>query len=111
MVPMCTIGMDDPHVHNKDGWSPCIQSAHGKRPLNVNSTIHILNISDLLRGSYISGNTMHLKCRSTRTIKISFWQLKEVSIGKTSKLSSLLNECNTRLESKLQRIMGVVWNY
>ena len=25
MVPMCTIGMDGPHVYNRDGWSPCVQ--------------------------------------------------------------------------------------
>ena len=22
MVPMCTIGMDGPHVYNRDGWFP-----------------------------------------------------------------------------------------
>ena len=25
MVPMCTKGMDGPHVYNRDGWSPCVQ--------------------------------------------------------------------------------------
>ena len=36
MVPMCTIGMDGPHVqctigmdgphvYNRDGWSPCVK--------------------------------------------------------------------------------------
>ena len=22
--PMCTIGMNGPHVYNRDGWSPCV---------------------------------------------------------------------------------------
>ena len=29
MVPMCTIGMDGPHVYNRDGWSPCAQVDDG----------------------------------------------------------------------------------
>ena len=25
MVPMCTIGMDGPHVYDRDGWTPCVR--------------------------------------------------------------------------------------
>ena len=34
---------------------------------------------------------MQLKSRSTRTIQITFWHLKGVAIGKTLKVSDLLN--------------------
>ena len=29
MVPMCTIGMDGPHVYNRDGWSLCVRILQG----------------------------------------------------------------------------------
>ena len=47
---------------------------------------------------------VQLKSRSMRTIQIPFWHLKAVTIGKTLEVSDLLNLCNTRPKSKLQRL-------
>ena len=72
----------------------------------MNATINVSNLSDLhakrkLYQRDLEENRAPEKQKyEDNSDSIMAHCLKEVSIGKTPKLSNLLNECNTRLELK-----------